>query len=203
MDLKYDIYSIHNSQGSGEKRQYVRLQLADPMPEERLLDKIQRRSSLTKSDVAAVLAEIRDLLVEEFSLGRRVHIPEVGYFSLSAGLVTPEDGPDKNVTGKEVRLTGINFRPEAGLMKNVQRNAHFIRARYSSQSNQYSEEKMRDKIKEYLRNERYITCRKMRITFGLTQYTAQKWLNHFCETGFLVKEGTRHTPIYFMTNDAD
>lgn len=131
-------------------------------------------------------------------MGRRFYIPEIGYFSMSASLEMPEENPDKKITGKEVRITGINFRPEAKLMEEVQRNVHFVRSRYSNQSTKYSEEKLLAKIKEYLQENRYITTRIMRIHFGLTPYMAQKWLNHFCEKGIMEKEGTQHAPIYFL-----
>ncbi len=62
----------------------------------------------------------------------------------------PEENPDKKITGKEVRITGINFRPEGKLMEEVQRNVHFVRSRYLNQSTKYSEEKMLENIKEYL-----------------------------------------------------
>ena len=198
MDLKYDIYSIRNSQGSGENRTYVRLVQYDPMSEKALREKIQNRCSLTKGDVAAVLAELHDIALEEFAQGRRFYIPEIGYFSLSASLEMPEDNPDKKITGKEVRISGINFRPEAKFLKEVQRNSHFVRSRYSSQSTQYSEEKLLAKIQAYLQANRYITSRIMRIEFGLTPYAAQKWLKLLCEKGILVKEGTLHAPIYFL-----
>lgn len=146
------------------------------MTEKQLQEKIQNRCSLTKGDVAAVLAELHDLMVEELSLGRRFYIPEIGYFSMSAILEMPEENPDKKITGKEVRITGINFRPEGKLMEEVQRNVHFVRSRYSNQSTKYSEEKMLEKIKEYLQKNRYITTRIIRIHFGLTPYMAQKWL---------------------------
>lgn len=84
MELKYDIYMLNNAQGTGEKRQYVRIVQHEPMTEKQLQEKIQSRCSLTKGDVAAVLAELHDLLVEEFSMGRRFYIPEIGYFSMSA-----------------------------------------------------------------------------------------------------------------------
>ena len=54
------------------------------------------------------------------------------------------------------------------------------------------------KIKEYLEENRFITTRALRLLFGLTQYTAQKWLKYFCEKGIMVKDGTRHSPIYFL-----
>lgn len=128
MELKYDIYTLNNAQGTGEKRQYVRIVQHEPMTEKQLQEKIQNRCSLTKGDVAAVLAELHDLLVEEFSMGHRFYIPEIGYFSMSASLEMPEENPDKKITGKEVRITGINFRPEEKLMKEVQRNVHFVRS---------------------------------------------------------------------------
>lgn len=64
MELKYDIYMLNNAQGTGEKRQYIRIVQHEPMTEKQLQEKIQSRCSLTKGDVAAVLAELHDLMVE-------------------------------------------------------------------------------------------------------------------------------------------
>lgn len=201
MELKYDIYTLSNSQGTGENRQYVRLVQHEPMTAKELETTIQERCSLTKGDVAAVLSELHDLCVRAFTEGRRFYIPEIGYFSLSAGLEMPEDKPDKKITGKEVRITGINFRPESSILDEVKQRVHFVRSKYSNQSTKYSEEKLLAKIKEYLQENRYITCRMMRVLFGLTQYTAQKWLNHFCDKGILVKDGTPKSPIYFLSKN--
>ena len=44
----------------------------------------------------------------------------------------------------------------------------------------------------------FVITRDMRLLFGLTQYTAQKWLKYFCEKGIMMKEGTKHSPIYFL-----
>ena len=121
-----------------------------------------------------------------------------GIFSLAASLEMPEENPDKKITGKEVRVTGINFRPEAKLRKEVQRNVHFVRSKYTNQSTVYTEEKLLNGITEYLKTNRYITARIIRHQFGLTQYTTQKWLKHFCEKGLLVKDDTPRAPIYFL-----
>ncbi len=198
MDLKYDVYTINNATGSGEVRNYVRVVQHEPMSARQLQEKILQRCSLTKGDVAAVLSELHDIFVEEFRMGNRVYIPEIGYFSMSASLEMPEDKPDKKITGKEVRINGINFRPETTLLQEVQRGIHFVRSRYSSRSTQYTEEGLLEKIKEYIRDNRYLTSRALRIHFGLTQYSAQKWLQHFCEKDILVKDGTPRSPIYFL-----
>lgn len=201
MDLKYDIYSIKNAEGSGKTRQYVRLTLNDTMSADELKTKIQQRCTLTKGDVAAVLSELHDIAVQEFSMGRRLYVPELGYFSLSLGLEMPEDNPNKKITGKEVRLRGINFRPEASLLKEVDRNIHFYRSEYSSRSTIYKEEKLWKKLREYFEKNRYITVKWMRIEFGLTRYMAQKWLDHFIEKGLLIKDGTPRSPTYFLASD--
>ncbi len=198
MKLKYDVYAINNATGSGEKRPYVRIVQHEPMTAKQLQEKIQNRCSLTKGDVAAVLAELHDICVSELQSGRRFYIPEIGYFSLSASLEMPEEKPDKKVTGKEVRLSGINFRPEANLLQEVQSGLHFERSRYSNRSTVYTEEKLLAKVKDYLQENRYITSHVMRIQFGLTNYTAQKWLKHFCQQGILMKEGALRSPIYVL-----
>lgn len=198
MELKYDIYTIKNAVGSGEDRQYVRLVQHEPISEKQLQARIQERCSLTKGDVAAVLAELHDIAIEELASGNRVFIPGIGYFSLSASLKMPEDKPDKKITGHEVRVTGINFRPEATLLQAMQRDVHFVRSRLSSQSNQYTEERMLAKIREYMKDNRYITSRIMCRQFGLTRYATDKWLKLFCTQGILVKDGMPHSPIYFL-----
>lgn len=46
MELKYDIYMLNNAQGTGEKRQYIRIVQHEPMTEKQLQEKIQSRCSL-------------------------------------------------------------------------------------------------------------------------------------------------------------
>lgn len=196
MDLKYDVYNLQNAVGSGESRQYVRLIQQEPMTTQELESAIQERCSLTRGDVAAVLSELHDLCVQSFKFGRRFYIPGIGYFSLSAGLEIPESNPDKKITAKEVRITGINFRPETKLLKEVSLNTTFVRDRHTTQSPKYSEEKLWAKLKDFLKDESFITCSTFRFISGLTQYSAQKWLLHFCSKGLLVKDGPQKSPIY-------
>ena len=198
MELKYDVYTINNATGSGETRNYVKVVQHEPMTAKQLKERIQQRCSLTKGDVAAVLSELHDIFVGEFQMGHRFYIPEIGYFSMSASLEMPDDQPDRKITGKEVRINGINFRPEASLLREIGEGIHLVRSNNSTRSAQYTEEKLLERIKEYVQANRYITSSAMRNEFGLKQYTAQKWLKHFCEQGVLVKRGTLRSPVYFL-----
>lgn len=201
MDLKYDVYTITNAEGSGEERKYVRLKQHEAMTAHELEATIQQRCTLTKGDVAAVFSELHDIVVSEFSMGRRVYVPQLGYFSLAVNLEMPEDNPDKKITGKEVRLRGINFRPEAGLLQEIERNIHFVRSEYSSRSNFFTEEKLWARLQEFFKENRYLTVSLMRMKFGLTRHMAQKWIDHFIAKGLLVKDGTPRSPIYFLNDE--
>ena len=198
MDLKYDVYTITNAEGSGEERKYVRLKQHEAMTASELEATIQQRCTLTKGDVAAVFTELHDIVVSEFSMGRRVYVPELGYFSLAVNLEMPEDNPDKKITGKEVRLRGINFRPEAGLLQEIDRNVHFIRSEYTGRSNVFTEKKLWTVLQEFFQENRYLTISLMRMKFGLSRHMAQKWIDHFIDKGLLVKDGSPRSPIYFL-----
>lgn len=198
MDLKYDVYTITNAEGSGEERKYVRLKQHEAMTASELEATIQQRCTLTKGDVAAVFTELHDIVVSEFSMGRRVYVPKLGYFPLAVNLEVPEDNPDKKITGKEVRLRGINFRPEAGLLQEIDRNVHFIRSEYTGRSNVFTEKKLWTVLQEFFQENRYLTISLMRMKFGLSRHMAQKWIDHFIDKGLLVKDGSPRSPIYFL-----
>ena len=200
MDLKYDVYTITNADGSGEERKYVRLKQHEAMTASELEATIQQRCTLTKGDVAPVFTELHDIVVSEFSMGRRVYVPKLGYFSLAVNLEVPEDNPDKKITGKEVRLRGINFRPEAGLLQEIDRNVHFIRSEYTGRSNVFTEKKLWTVLQEFFQENRYLTISLMRMKFGLSRHMAQKWIDHFIDKGLLVKDGSPRSPIYFLNS---
>lgn len=174
MNVNYDIYTINNASGLNKTRKYVQLKQADAMTKAKLQETIQNRCSLTKGDVAAVLTELHDIVIHEFTMGRRVYIPGLGHFSLSAEIDTLGKGSEKKITGKDIRLRGINFRPENGIMSELRSSISFVQTKHSSQSNKYAESQLVARMQEYLHENRYITCRIMRQMFGLTQYTAQK-----------------------------
>ena len=200
MDLKYDVYTITNAEGSGEERKYVRLKQHEAMTASELEATIQQRCTLTKGDVAAVFTELHDIVVSEFSMGRRVYVPQLGYFFLFLYLEMPEDKPDKKVTGKELRLRGINFRPVGGLLREIEKRVHFVRSEYTGRSNIYTEEKLWTVLQDFFQENRYLTISLMRMKFGLSRHMAQKWIDHFIAKGLLVKDGTPRSPIYFLND---
>lgn len=198
MELKYDVYTIQNAEGMGEERRYVRLQQQDPKSGNELARSIEECCTLTDSDVKAMFAVLHDYAVQEMSEGRRFCVPGLGYFSLSVELEQDSEQPDKKIRGNDIRLRGITFRPEQQLLREIGRRVSFVRSKYTSQSVKYTEEELWGKVTEYFKTTRLLTSRAMQKEFGLTQYSAQKWLNLFVAKGLLTKDGTRHSPVYLQ-----
>ncbi len=201
MSIKYEIHSIKNSQGSGKERKFVRLFEHRPQRDSQLESHIQSHSSLSKGVVQDTLMTLRDYMVRELSQGNRFHIPEIGYFSLSADIELPEGKSADKARGDYISVRNIKFRPDAELLKAVKHNVRFERARFTSKSLRYSEEDLLEKIKEYLAVNNCITRRVLEQEFGLRQGAALKCLKHFTETGILKKEGARNAPVYFLNCD--
>ncbi len=194
--LKYDIYTLENAVGSGKSRRYVRLLQHEPKNADQVKEAIQKRSPITKGATSGVLTELRDLMIEELRNGRRFYIPEIGYFSLSAGLET--DGEDGRVNGDDVCITGVKFRPEASLLADIRHNLHFSRAHFKKSSTQFDEEEILAKIKDYVQENGYVTVSFMSRQLNMTKYVMRKWFTHFCEEGILVKGGTDRSPVYML-----
>lgn len=198
MSIKYEIHKIKNAQGTGEERSFARIFQQSPHTDRQLESQIQDNCSLTKGDVQATLMTLRDCMIEALSQGSRFHIPEIGYFSLSVDLDLPEGKTADKVRGDYISVRNIRFRPDAELLNEVKSNVRFERAKFSSRSQQYTEEQLQSKLTAYLEAHNCITRRTLELEFGLRQSAALKCLKHFTATGLLKKEGSRTAPVYFL-----
>lgn len=198
MAIKYEIHSIHNSKGEGGEQKFVRLRDHEPMTSKQIEQHIEQACSLTRGDVQAVMTSLHDLIVTELSQGARFYLPQIGYLSLSVTTELPEGKTMDKVTGNNIRLRNINFKPTAELLNEVGRNVRFERSKYTTKSRRYTEEQLWDKIVAFIKEHDYICRRDMEYHFSLRQQTALKWLKHFTEKGLLVKEGAINAPIYFL-----
>lgn len=195
MSINYEIHTINNSQGSGTARHFARIVEGSPMSAQQLECLIQDNSTLKKGDIEATLSELREQMVRELSQGHRFYIPNVGYFSLSVKLDADGKAVEK-VSGSDLRLHNINFRPEASLLHEVGSSVRFRRASVTSKSVVYDEQQLLTLLTDYLSANYVITCREMQRQFGLRETAARKWLKHFVEIGVIRKEGARNAPVY-------
>lgn len=198
MNIKYEVHTIENASGTGKKRQFIRLRFNKPMPAEDLESEIEQACSLTSSDVKAVLSELRRFIIRELVQGSRFHLPEIGYLSLTVGNTPPSEKPNGKITGNDIYVKNISFKPEAQLLDSVRKQVHFEKSKYTTRSRQYTEEELWPMVRKYIVDNQYLTRRDMHIEFSLSDYMTKRWLTRFVAEGLLLKKGTTHHPLYFL-----
>lgn len=198
MAIKYEIHYLPNAGGTDETRRFARIFEGPALDDKQMTERIAENSSLRASEVAAVLMNLRDAIEEDLRRGRRVNIPGIGYLSLSADLNMDETKPDSKVRADYVRVRGINFRPNADLLKQVKTHARFEKSQMTSRSYPFSEDSLKEKIREYMETHRTINRRVLETDFHIRKQTALNWLKRLVDSGFLVKEGARTAPVYFL-----
>ena len=80
-------------------------------------DRIVKATSLTMGDLVGALEAIRYELVEQLMLGNRVHLPGLGYFSLSVKGELYEDPNTHKFRLRNPYVRTVNFRPEKELLR--------------------------------------------------------------------------------------
>ena len=198
MAIKYEIHYLPNAGGNEETRRFAHIFEQTAMTDKQMISRIARHSSLSEGDVAAVLMQLRDIIEDDLQEGRRINIPEIGYLSLSVDLDMDELKPDNKVRADYVSVRGIKFRPNADLLKKVKHHTHFEKSLYTSRSYPFSEDALKEKIREYLEHNRSINRKVLEEEFYIRKQTALNWLKKLEKSGFLIKEGSRNAPVYFL-----
>ena len=198
MAIKYEIHYLPNAGGNEETRRFAHIFEQTAMTDKQMISRIARHSSLSEGDVAAVLMQLRDIIEDDLQEGRRINIPEIGYLSLSVDLDMDELKPDNKVRADYVSVRGIKFRPNADLLKKVKHHTHFEKSLYTSRSYPFSEDALKEKIREYLEHNRSINRKVLETEFYIRKQTALNWLKKLEKSGFLIKEGSRNAPVYFL-----
>ena len=122
-DIKFDIYE--SPANDGEKKKYhVRNTNKQTIHSKDLIHETTLYTSVSRSDWAAVVEGLIDILSEKLGDGKRIHINGLGYFSVSIGSTESEN--PKKMTRGTVQITGINFQPEKSFKKSIINRAHFV-----------------------------------------------------------------------------
>ena len=89
---------------------HARITLNGKVGTDEIRRKIQKRSSLTETDVSAVLDALSHVMGEELSEGRQVHLDGIGYFyptlKSEKGITRETDRKNENVKLKNFRHSG-------------------------------------------------------------------------------------------------
>ena len=126
---------------------HARITLNGKVGTDEIRHKIQARSSLTETDVSAVLDALSHIMGEELAEGRQVHLDGIGYFHPT---LKCEEGITMETKRKneKVKLKGIKFRADQAL-KNEIGNVKLKNFKHSGHSSKLSDVEIDMRLKEY------------------------------------------------------
>lgn len=194
MGLRYDFYENPSPKDSKKRqRLHARVVTWGTMRTDELAKRIHSMSTLTTGDIQAALVSFVEVMADELSSGRRIHLEGLGYFQLT--LECPPVQSPREIRAESVRVKSVAFRPEAGFKERF-RNVRLERAKDKRHSNSYSEIEVDGLLTGYFLDHPHITRRQFSALCGFTESTAKRRLRELVAAGKLRNGGYRNFPLY-------
>ena len=159
---------------------------------------IQSSTALTDGDVKAALSALSTVVKRHLSEGKSVHLDGFGHFKVS--LRCTKRMTDETVNGKHVQVSGVSFRPERAMLRDLQ-DCSMKRTKAILQSKEVSEGELLTMLKEYFATNAYLRRTQFQHMTHLTKWMACRKLSEFVSQGVLRKEGPRNAPLYLWVGE--
>ena len=161
---------------------HARITLNGKVGTDEIRRKIQKRSSLTETDVSAVLDALSHVMGEELSEGRQVHLDGMGYFypTLKSEKGITRETDRKN---EKVRLKGIKFRADRALKDEVG-------------NGKLSDVEIDMRLKAYFAEHQLMTRADFQRICGFMRSKAAEHLKRLNTEGKIENIGRKTQPIY-------
>lgn len=194
MSVKYEFYPNPAAEGNpGEPRYHVRTVTEGTVDTPWLARKIQSRCTASSADVKAVLEALQEVVVEELTEGRRVHIDGLGYLSMT--LACPSVEPGRAIRAESIRFKSVSFRAEAGLKEKLAA-ARFERADRKHHSTSFTPAETDDLLAGYFATHPTLSRQNFQHLCGCLKTTANRRLKTLVKEGKLRNIGLRQFPLY-------
>lgn len=196
MAITYDLYTIPDPQDDENKLYHVRVVPSKPQTPRELEQTIEKRCTLTTTDVHASLIALSDIMKEELLQGRRVHLPGIGYFYLTITANPADKENMQKVRAPELKVKSVAFRPEKELIGDLKKKAKFVPTEDDTQSTKQTDISMMGILTNYFADHSELDRGILQRLCGLTRSTALRWLKRLEEEGKLENFGYRYAPRY-------
>lgn len=200
MAIQFDWYeNPKTSEQQGEENLlHPRLRLNGKVNTAQLRARIQKYTTLTETDVVAVLDALSHAMGEELADGKQVHLDGIGFFRPNLVSTEPVTQKTKRKNTK-VKLKGVVYRPDQLLMDEVGK-VKVQRTRFPFHSSKLTEEEIDELLTEYFATHDFVQRKSFQFLCSMTQTTANRHLRRLCEEGKLKNEGLPKQPVYKPAN---
>jgi len=194
MAVLFEFYEAPPKEGEDNKlRVYARPILTKTVTTEKVASAIQRRCSLTQTDVIAALNSLSQVLAEHLQDGQRVHLQGIGYFSVS--LECHDIETRKDMRSDRVSIKSIKFRADKELKSQVML-AKAQRSNLRSHSARLSDEEVDRRVAEHFCENTVMTRRDFQNICQVKMGVAFKHIHRLVEEGKIKNIGIIRQPIY-------
>lgn len=196
MAILFDWYELPEPKDKQreEKILHPRIRLNGSTTTDELRRRIQERSSLTETDVSAVLDALSHVMGEDLAEGRQVHLDGIGYFYPVLTSTEPVTAATKRKTTK-IKLKGIKFRADQVLKNEI----GAIKAKplgLNEHSQKLSDKEIDRRLTSYFSTHQFLTRSDFQSLCGMMRSTAQLHIRLLRSEGKLENAGKLNQPIY-------
>lgn len=194
MSIYYDFHKQSGALGDKEKV-FARVAHLHTINTKDLFEQIEKASSLTRGDLKAALDAITEALTSKLSLGHRVHLDGLGYFSLAmqADVVQLENGHYK---AKQPSIKNINFLPEKPFLQRFS-DVSFTAKKYVPNSpRSLSKEDAQTVLKALFSEKPVFTAAQFAETAKIPLQMAYPILRELEESGAIRNVGSPRRKVY-------
>ncbi|MDY6206899.1 MAG: HU family DNA-binding protein [Prevotella sp.] len=162
----------------------------------RISRNIQQATSLTPGDVAATIIALKEEIAQELKMGNNVHIPGLGYFSLSVRGDIYEDPRSHRYRLRNAAVRTVRFRPDTEFLKELC-DTEFENMTYKTGTSAVPTTEAIDAALERLFADGGVfTVSDLRHSLHLSQSYAYTLAARLEAEGKIVNVGTRHRKLY-------
>lgn len=132
MNIKFDAVEVASSPLHNDGSRYCRPVIVMPqqVTTEQIAQKVSEECTLTPIDINAVIESVAHQLLRQLQQGNNVRVAGIGTFSLALKFEDPKLVPDA-ICSRDVKVTGINFAPDAALLSKLRSSVSFERTTFA------------------------------------------------------------------------
>ena len=196
MAILFDWYELPEPKDKQreEKILHPRIRLNGSTTTDELRRRIQERSSLTETDVSAVLDALSHVMGEDLAEGRQVHLDGIGYFYPVLTSTEPVTAATKRKTTK-IKLKGIKFRADQAL-KNEVGAVKLKNIKHDGHSSKLSDVEIDMRLRAYFADHQLMTRADFQQICGFMRSKAMEHIRRLKLEGKIRNIGLPTQPIY-------
>lgn len=199
MAVKYGLYPCSNNleNKKNDKAYYPRVISNNNAEWKEVRNIIANSSTFKGPTMTGALEALSCALIELLKDGNRVHLPGIGYFSLTATCKKPIT--KMNARNIKIELKDIIFRPDTKMLRAMS-NTTFECNMLNSHQNIYSDSEWEELLTKYFKENQFLSLKTLISLTSASNSTCWRKLHKWLNEGKLIKVESLSNKLYEPAN---